>query len=588
MNPACVFCNPRAARLSALVLLTFTILLATLGSSLCGADSGPLAPPPQRVQAERFNPVAMPHGAIWGCSVKALAEGRLAITAVASTDNGRTWGPRRTLVELPRVKPPETVWGDVVPLVDRKTGDFHAFILKWDQTDKKRPFPKLGLWHLQSAPPYERWTEPAQLFDGYIGGLLSAVQHSSGTIISPFAYMTTHSYSEQAAGLGGWIFRGQHTATAVFSTDRGTHFQRSNEINIPASILLGNENGAIEPVCLPLKNGRVWMLFRTQLGRLWESFSPDGARWSEPRPSRFISSDSPASLTCLSDGRIVAIWNCCQRYPYAFGGRQVLHAAISADDGRTWDGFREVLRDPHRLAPALPIRGDYGTAYPVAAPTRDGKLVFATGQGATNGVFLLDPAWLTAAEQRDDFANGLEAWSVYGTKGVTLVPRAGHESARVLKLERTDAEFPAGAVWNFPNGRAGTLRIRFRLLPGPAATAITLTDHFSSPFDREAELNGLFTISLSADASLKDGVRIGNDRSHELDLSWDFRDHACRARVDGIEWKVVPQLRVISEGANYLRFRVLSDHPTAGGILIESVEARVDQNVAAESSGVPR
>ncbi|HET6325590.1 MAG TPA: sialidase family protein, partial [Planctomycetaceae bacterium] len=416
------------------------------------------AAPPERVNAERFHPLAMPDGTIWGLSLRALAEGRLAVTALISKDNGRTWGDRRTLTELPRVHPPETVWGDVVACVDPATSELHAFLLKWDQTNAKAPFPKLGLWHTKSGPPYKAWNEPTQLFDGYIGGLLSSVVRRDGTIIAPFAYMTPRTYSQPASGLASWVFVGQHTATTVWSADRGATFQRSNDISVPSAILLGNECGAIEPVCLPLGDGRTWMLMRTQLGRLWESYSADGRHWSSARPSRFLASDSPASLTRLVDGRIVAIWNCCQRYPYAFGGRQVLHAAISADEGTTWDGFREVLRDPRRLEPALPIRGDYGTGYPVGAATRDKKLVFAAGQGATNGVFLLDPEWLTATQEHEDFEHGLESWSLYGTKGVELIAHPQRKSGRVLKLERTDVELPAAAVWNFPNGRAGRVR----------------------------------------------------------------------------------------------------------------------------------
>jgi hypothetical protein len=263
-----------------------------------------------------------------------------------------------------------------------------------------------------------------------------------------------------------------------------------------------------------------------------------------------------------------------------------LHAAISSDEGRTWDGFREVLRDPRRLEPALPIRGDYGTGYPVGAATRDNKLVFAAGQGATNGVFLLDPAWLTATQQRDDFEQGLETWSFYGTKGVGLVTHPQRRGARVLKLERTDNELPAAAVWNFPNGRAGTLRIRFRLLPGPVATAVTLTDHFSSPFDREAELNALYTFALGADSSPASGP-LDSDSWHDLALSWDFRSKTCRASIDGRAERVLPQLKAISEGANYLRFRVLSDEPNHGGLLVESVEAKIDLSVPAEGA-VPR
>ncbi|MBX9791850.1 MAG: glycoside hydrolase [Pirellulales bacterium] len=534
----------------------------------------------ERVQPARFYPLLMPDGKLWGTSVQALSEGHLALCAVESADSGHTWGPRRVLVELPEIATPATNWGDAVPLVER-SGQLHAFLLRWDASDKQAPFPKLALWHLQAAPPYDKWTEPRLLFDGYIGALLSAVQLKSGTIVAPFAYMTTRHYSQSLPGLMSYVYMGEHTTTAVFSRDGGATFATSpTPINLPASIILGNENGAIEPVCLELRDGRVWMLIRTQLGRLWESFSSDGASWSPPRPSQFFSSDSPAGLTRLADGRIVLLWNNCQRYPYAHGGRQVLHAAISSDEGQSWSGFREVLRDPKRLEPAHPIRGDYGSAYPIGAATPDGKLLFATGQGATAGVYKLDPEWLLAREATDDFTSGLEAWSAYGTKGVELVDHPTRPGARVLRIVRSDAEFPAGAVWNFPNGRQGTVKIRFAFVPGQGATTVTLTDHFSSPFDRQAELNGLFSLALSADTMpRRDADAAGGSSSvgwHELVLAWDFATRRCVVSLDGRVWRELPQLRLGSHGVNYLRFRAASDTPIAGGVLVESVAAKVD------------
>ena len=407
----------------------------------------------------------------------------------------------------------------------------------------------------------------------------------NGTIVVPFAYMTDRSYSKPAQGLMAWLYMGEHTTTTVYSTDGGNAFRTSpTPINLPAAILLGNENGAIEPVCLPLKDGRVWMLMRTQLNRQWESFSNNGISWSPPRPSRLISSDSPASLTRLKDGRIVALWNCCQRYPYAHGGRQVLHAAISSDEGITWHGFREVLRDPRRLQPALPIHGDYGTAYPVGAASIDGKMIFATGQGQTTGVFLLDPAWLTETQQSDDFSQGLESWSVYGAKGVALAPHPDKPGAKMLCVQRVDREFPAGAVWNFPSGRAGAVRVRFQLLPGTAPTSVTLTDHYSSPFDTTAEINGLYSFRLAVDVPGSQGHRLQAGAWHDLELRWDVRKRACAAWIDGSFWRECGQLRLLTEGANYLRFRALSDTP-APGIQIASVSARVEQLAAGAAPG---
>ncbi|MEX2285619.1 MAG: sialidase family protein, partial [Planctomycetaceae bacterium] len=239
-------------------------VFVVVAAVLVGVSSGALAAEddggPVKVRSERFYPVLMPSGTLWGVSVQALAEGRLAVCAVESSDGGRTWGERRTLVELPRVTPPTTSWGDGVPLVDRN-GVLHYFVLRWDQTDKKAPFPKLALWHLKSPAPYEKWTEPKLWFDGYIGALLSAVEMPNGTLVSPFAYMTDRHYSKPAEGLIGYIYMGEHTTTAVYSTDGGDTFQKSpTPVNLRASIIIGNENGAIEPVCLPLKDGRAWML----------------------------------------------------------------------------------------------------------------------------------------------------------------------------------------------------------------------------------------------------------------------------------------------------------------------------------------
>jgi len=333
-------------RSAPLLLLAGCVAALYSSAAPAGETSGPV-----KVRPERFYPVRMPGGSVWGVSIQALAEGRLAVTAIESNDGGQSWGERRTLVELPKVSPPTTVWGDGVPLIDAKK-TFHYFVLRWDQSGKSASRPKLALWHLKSDPPYDTWTEPKLWFDGYIGALLSAIEMPNGTLVAPFAYMTDRHYSQPAPGLMGYVYMGEHTTTAVYSTDGGGSFQTSpTPVNIPATIIIGNENGAIEPVCLTRKDGRAWMLIRTQRGRLWESFSNDGISWTPAQPSRFLSSDSPASLTRLSDGRIVVIWNCCLRYPYAHGGRQVLHAAITSDDGGTWHGFREVVRDPRRLDP---------------------------------------------------------------------------------------------------------------------------------------------------------------------------------------------------------------------------------------------
>ena len=156
------------------------------------------------------------------------------------------------------------------------------------------------------------------------------------------------------------------------------------------------------------------------------------------------------------------------------------------------------------------------------------------------------------------------------------MPHPEKPGTNALRIERVDHDFPAGAVWNFPNGRRGTVRVRFQLLPGPAQTSITLTDHFSSPFDVEGELNGLFTLSLAAEEAGPNGRLLKPNSWHDLELTWDLDKRTCAASVDQSRWAELPLLRLMTEGACYLRFRSLADGPAKGGMLIESVSARVE------------
>src|SRR5690606_36852241 len=143
--------------------------------------------------------------------------------------------------------------------------------------------------------------------------------------------------------------------------------------------------GATEPAIIELKDGRLWMLMRTQTGYLYESFSSDrGETWTPAVASRFPSHNGPAALARMPDGRIELF--CDNSAPVSkydgrgvYGGRDALHAAVSIDDGCTWRGFREVYRDPHRNDIGEP-RGDRGTGYPSASALPDGRALLFTGQ----------------------------------------------------------------------------------------------------------------------------------------------------------------------------------------------------------------
>ena len=212
----------------------------------------------------------------------------------------------------------------------------------------------------------------------------------------------------------------------------------------------------------------MWNLVRVQRGRSYESFSGDGSRFSEPQPTTLVNSDSPAGLTRTDDGRLVLLWNNCQRYPYAFGGRQVLHAAVSEDEGKTWIGYREVKRDPKADEPPPP-GGDFGTAYPFPVTANDGLVLFTSGQGAGRAAIVaFDPAWLYETEAHSDFQTGVGDWTFFGCKGVE---RVGHPSK-----VRVDGQASGTLPLNHTTAGANYLRIRSTAAKDPAGLLIESVD----------------------------------------------------------------------------------------------------------------
>jgi len=143
---------------------------------------------------------------------------------------------------------------------------------------------------------------------------------------------------------------GWNDTFVYFSDDHGKTWRVSpDQLSIELKTGNATRYGAVEPTLLELRDDRVWMLVRDRQGRLFQSYSVDGERWPQLTRSEFVSSDSPAALLRLRSGKILLLLNGCQNWSdprsYAMGGREVLHAAISADEGKTWSGFAQ---DPPR------------------------------------------------------------------------------------------------------------------------------------------------------------------------------------------------------------------------------------------------
>ena len=99
-----------------------------------------------------------------------------------------------------------------------------------------------------------------------------------------------------------------------------------------------------EPACIELKDGRVMMLIRTQLGGQFKSISTDGGEtWSAALATPLAGTAAPVSVSRIpTTGDLLAIWN---HNPGA-KDRNPLTSAVSKDEGETWQSLRNVEEGP--------------------------------------------------------------------------------------------------------------------------------------------------------------------------------------------------------------------------------------------------
>lgn len=455
-------------------------------------------------------------------------------TVMRSADGGLTWSAPETAFRL------NTRAYYAIQVLEARDGTLHAVVHDF----REGPGGYRGrLWevHYTRRPPGGEWARPRLIVPGYIGSIRGFVQLESGRLVLAVARAMPDRM--EAPGTGpdlGW-----HNTFVYASDDAGATWRESAdqltlELNGPNT----TRYGAIEPALLELRDGRLWMLVRDRGGRLWQSFSRDGGtRWPALERSPFISSDSPAALLRLRDGRILLLANACQNWTnprsYAMGGREVLHAAVSGDEGRTWRGFREVLHEP-----VAETRGDRGTAYASAVQNAAGKVVVVSGQGeGKRAILAFDPGWLERDEDRDDPSDGLARWTAYGGQGLVRTTDQGKASrAPVRILGRKDA--PSGASWNFPLAAAGEVAFVVAATADVAGITFALNDHFTRVDDTRATEHAVFAVSLPPAT-----------RDRRVRLRWSGATGAgvMVVDVDGRETARVPPRRAAQFGVNYLR-----------------------------------
>jgi len=615
LSPALIV---RRALVGLLVVLTIA----------AGAAFGPQGSPPQdRGPVPGYTPLVAPDGTIEHYFTRGgpvypdtkTPYGKQDVMRMRSRDEGRTWTKPEPVLSLPK----EGKWFDYSPhgMYDSR-GQLHLFIL--DMTDRE-----MGFWHTRTVPGSGQWSKLQYI--GTSGPMNNPIQLRTGRIVIPVGYFRSGSQPPSNTKTVGSAFEadlkadkksrdriswddpiGIWESTTYYSDDEGTSWKRSPAVlTIPVPTdYPGRHPGACEPVILELKDGRVWMLIRNQTGYLYESFSADGVSWSEPRATRFLSSDSPASVVRLPGGEIVLVWNNClhpapRDGAFIYTGRDALHAALSPDEGKTWVGYREIYRDPFRNQSHVAGMGDRGTSYACAAVSAAGNVLVISGQGTNRRRFIVvDPNWLRATHDEDNFAQGAENWSIfkgYGavkawgsprTEGAECIAHPSRAGAKVLHVRRPDDKPGDGAVWNFPIGWVGKVSARILLRKGFQGALVSLTDRFFHPEIVDMQ-NTTFALPIAGDGRLNKDVILEKERWYEIELAWQVEQKVpgdrwpgtCKVLVDGREAMTLPQLNRAQPGVGYLRLNSTAGNVDPAGFLVERVAADIARKQSSPSTG---
>lgn len=256
------------------------------------------------------------------------------LAARTSKDGGATWSAQDQII-VPNAGDMNIMSVSLLRLAD---GRLALFYLRKDSLSDCRPVVRY------SSDEAKTWTEPLDCITDEVGYYVMnndrAIQLRTGRIVLPLAL---HKDDK-----GQFVGRGR--AMCYLSDDGGKTFRRGTTV-LDMTDAPADRTGLQEPGVVELRDGRLMMFIRTDRGSQYLSFSSDGGEtWSPAEPSGLRSPRSPAAIERIpSTGHLLAIWN--DHRPgntpgIAHKNRTPLSAAISKDDGKSWQESRTIEDDP--------------------------------------------------------------------------------------------------------------------------------------------------------------------------------------------------------------------------------------------------
>ncbi len=191
----------------------------------------------------------------------------------------------------------------------------------------------LTVWTVRSLDGGKTWVDFQRIQEGYCGAVRDMIETKDGRLVLVSQLMV---YPQP-----------YHNTLTYISDDGGKTWQASNIIDIGGR---GHHDGIIEGTVVELKDGRLWLVMRTNKDFFWQAFSKDGLNWTDIGATNISASSSPAYIHRLESGRLIMAYN--QLYPEGqkeyrrFSNvhsidpgswhREELSVCFSDDDGKTW------------------------------------------------------------------------------------------------------------------------------------------------------------------------------------------------------------------------------------------------------------
>jgi hypothetical protein len=279
-----------------------------------------------------------------------------------SRDGGVTWSEPKPLVG----KDGKTLRVGAGSLVRFKDGALGlAGLVSTSKEFRGSDINHMAFWRSedggQSWQAMGRISEPSRHVTSVLALHDSLLQTSSGRLILPVAAGVRHArdlFHQDKVTLGlrdnqlisigahDWPQDGFSWCYAYYSDDEGRTWKSSRG----GDIYVRDDShrmweSATEPTIAEVEPGKILMLVRTNLGRLYKSWSFDnGESWTAPTPTPLAASNAPAQLrTIPGTGDLVVVWNQASEEEIRKGLKRArLSSAVSRTNGAIWEFFQNV------------------------------------------------------------------------------------------------------------------------------------------------------------------------------------------------------------------------------------------------------